>query len=56
MRTGLGEGWWLRVREQAKESEERCAAATNLAECRRSEERRVAETNLAKFGSETFVP
>ena len=34
MRTGLGEGWWWRVREQAEENPERLAAAVNLAECR----------------------
>ncbi len=37
MRTGLGEGWWSRVREQAKESEARRCAAHNLAECRRND-------------------
>jgi hypothetical protein len=32
MRTGLAEAWWSRVCDQAEESEERLAAAANLAD------------------------
>ena len=37
MRTGLGEAWCSRVRDQAEESEERLSAAGNLADCRQHE-------------------
>ena len=34
MRTGLAEAWWSRVCDEAEESEERLAAADNLAQVR----------------------
>ena len=34
MRMGLGKAWWARVRGQAEDSQERLAAANNLAEAR----------------------
>jgi hypothetical protein len=39
MRTGLAEAWWLRVRDQAEESVERLAAATNIGQVRFSDGR-----------------
>jgi tetratricopeptide (TPR) repeat protein len=36
MKTGLAEAWWSRVCDQAEESEERLAAATNLAQSHQS--------------------
>ena len=37
MQTALGEAWWSRVVDQAEESDERLAAARNLAQCRQSQ-------------------
>ena len=37
MRTGLAEAWWSRVCDEAEESEERLAAASNLADARGSD-------------------
>jgi hypothetical protein len=37
MQTGLAEAWWLRVCDEAAESEERLAAAHNLANVRESD-------------------
>ncbi len=48
IRTGLGEAWWSRVCDEAEESDERLAAAGNLAGCREGQGKHVEAERILR--------